>query len=297
MAQALVVVLWAFDCTPETSSREITSASTSTMRHLPDGVHIKRVTHRVLLRQPDTGTAIAAVLKHHRTRRQFGTSAMYATVHRIGAFSVRQRTDSLVSLRYLTPGRMARWQSTTITHSKTVERYNNMNSTTIVTTVLFPALVLSGCSYFGDEIPGPAKVIGEATTPQMITAQTPSVVSTINESVLFNVGSDQISSTGGKAIDSIANVLVADRLLRVRVRGYADTMGSRDSNQLLSERRAMAVSHRLVQQGVAHVQINTLGVGTAEPSATNTTATGREQNRRVRITVTAPQSLSNVDPV
>jgi outer membrane protein OmpA-like peptidoglycan-associated protein len=171
-----------------------------------------------------------------------------------------------------------------------------MNSNTIAVTVLFPALFLTGCSLFGGRTPAQTNVVGRATTPQMLGAHTASPVNSVDEAILFSRGSDRISSAGGQTIDSIANVLASDRLLRVSVRGYADAMGSRDTNQRLSERRATAVSERLVQHGVARLQIDSLGFGTADPAASNGTATGREQNRRVHLTVTAPQGRSIVDP-
>ena len=69
----------------------------------------------------------------------------------------------------------------------------------------------------------------------------------------------------------------------VQVNGYTDSTGSNATNMALSERRANAVSNYLRLQGVNGNRIITEGFGHASPIASNATAAGREQNRRVEI--------------
>lgn len=72
----------------------------------------------------------------------------------------------------------------------------------------------------------------------------------------------------------------------VTVTGHTDNIGSAAYNQDLSQRRAQSVSSVLRTGGVASSRIRTVGAGESQPIATNQTAAGRAQNRRVDITIT-----------
>ena len=69
----------------------------------------------------------------------------------------------------------------------------------------------------------------------------------------------------------------------IEVSGYTDSTGSEARNQRLSERRAEAVKQILVESGVSASRITTTGYGASNPVASNATAEGRAQNRRVEI--------------
>jgi OmpA-OmpF porin, OOP family len=65
--------------------------------------------------------------------------------------------------------------------------------------------------------------------------------------------------------------------------GYTDSIGSDAYNEKLSQRRAEAVKQYLVQKGVDPSRIAVRGLGKTNPVATNATAEGRAENRRVEI--------------
>jgi outer membrane protein OmpA-like peptidoglycan-associated protein len=69
----------------------------------------------------------------------------------------------------------------------------------------------------------------------------------------------------------------------VEVIGYSDSSGTEERNQWLSARRAVAVTEALVRDGVSASRITTRWYGAANPVASNATAEGRAQNRRVEI--------------
>ena len=71
--------------------------------------------------------------------------------------------------------------------------------------------------------------------------------------------------------------------LRVSVEGHTDSVGSVAYNQTLSERRAKTVRDYLVSQGIDASRITTRGFGKSKPIASNDTAEGRAENRRVEI--------------
>jgi outer membrane protein OmpA-like peptidoglycan-associated protein len=76
--------------------------------------------------------------------------------------------------------------------------------------------------------------------------------------------------------------------LQTQIVGHTDSVGSDAYNMRLSQRRAESVATYLVQQGVPRQNIKTDWRGKREPIASNATAAGRAQNRRVEITLTPP---------
>jgi outer membrane protein OmpA-like peptidoglycan-associated protein len=73
--------------------------------------------------------------------------------------------------------------------------------------------------------------------------------------------------------------------LRLEVDGHTDSVGSDAYNQQLSEKRAAAVRDYLVQQGLPTSSATVMGFGKTQPVASNATAVGRQQNRRVELVV------------
>jgi outer membrane protein OmpA-like peptidoglycan-associated protein len=69
------------------------------------------------------------------------------------------------------------------------------------------------------------------------------------------------------------------------VEGHTDSVGADEYNMKLSENRANAVRDYLVQQGINDSSIAARGFGKSQPVATNDTAAGRQQNRRVELVV------------
>ena len=83
-----------------------------------------------------------------------------------------------------------------------------------------------------------------------------------------------------------AHIVLAHPDLRLDVEGHTDSVGDDAYNQRLSERRAEAVAQRLAAQGVPAANITSKGFGETSPVASNDTAAGRQQNRRVELVVT-----------
>ena len=104
-------------------------------------------------------------------------------------------------------------------------------------------------------------------------------------SVTFGVDSDAIRASFYDVLNSVAIVLVEYDQTLVHVTGHTDSTGGLEHNQLLSQRRADSVSTYLVAQGVVAARLMARGYGPTRPVATNSTAEGRQQNRRVEITL------------
>jgi len=71
------------------------------------------------------------------------------------------------------------------------------------------------------------------------------------------------------------------------IQGHTDSIGTTSYNHRLSVRRADAVAYYLENLGVNSSRMETLGFGESQPRASNSTATGRQENRRVEIHVRA----------
>jgi len=103
--------------------------------------------------------------------------------------------------------------------------------------------------------------------------------------VTFAVNSADISASFYPVLDSVALVLKEFDKTIVEVAGHTDSTGSDASNQTLSERRASSVSAYLVSRDVRADRLISVGAGESRPIASNDTDTGRQQNRRVEITI------------
>ena len=85
------------------------------------------------------------------------------------------------------------------------------------------------------------------------------------------------------ALNTIASTLKEYNQTIVEVSGHTDSIGSDAANQVLSERRANAVSSYLIGQGVVRERFEVVGMGERYPVASNDTDAGRALNRRVEI--------------
>ena len=85
-------------------------------------------------------------------------------------------------------------------------------------------------------------------------------------------------------LDELAEV-ISEKKCAVALRGYADSIGTYKGNWVLSQKRADAVKAYLVTKGVSPDLIITTAFGSTQPVASNKTAAGRQQNRRVEIKI------------
>jgi outer membrane protein OmpA-like peptidoglycan-associated protein len=105
--------------------------------------------------------------------------------------------------------------------------------------------------------------------------------------VLFAVDSSALSGSARSNLDQVSDVLNEYNKTAVVVQGHTDSTGSEQHNQELSERRASSVENYLVDRGVDPKRLAALGYGETAPVASNDTAGGRQQNRRVDIMLRA----------
>jgi outer membrane protein OmpA-like peptidoglycan-associated protein len=103
--------------------------------------------------------------------------------------------------------------------------------------------------------------------------------------VHFATGTADLSSAAREALARFSGVVSSYPDLRFMVEGHTDNVGSAETNQQLSLRRAITVRDYLIAQGVRASAIDVAGFGAARPADDNATAEGRARNRRVEIVV------------
>jgi outer membrane protein OmpA-like peptidoglycan-associated protein len=106
----------------------------------------------------------------------------------------------------------------------------------------------------------------------------------ILEGVTFETGKSTLTPESETILNGVAESLVANDSIRVQVTGHTDNTGSLALNRRLSRARADAVRTYLISRGVAEDRLTARGFGPDQPIASNKTAEGRAQNRRVELT-------------
>ena len=101
--------------------------------------------------------------------------------------------------------------------------------------------------------------------------------------VLFDIDEATLKPGADVTIDRIAKFMRDYPERVVEIEGHTDSMGDEDYNMDLSRERAFTVRTALVRRGVDSSRITTKGFGEALPVASNQTATGRQENRRVEV--------------
>ena len=108
---------------------------------------------------------------------------------------------------------------------------------------------------------------------------------TLSEDVLFATDSDVLRPGAVDKLRPLAAYLRDNPGVRVAIDGYTDSRGSDAHNQDLSERRAQSVRDAFDQMGVTRARFQVVGHGERDPVASNATAAGQRQNRRVEVTL------------
>jgi len=118
-----------------------------------------------------------------------------------------------------------------------------------------------------------------------VTRNGDNIVLNMPNNVTFDSSSATLKPAGANTLTGVAMVLKEYPKTAVNVVGSTDSTGSNDLNMKLSQQRADGVGSALITQGVDASRVRTSGAGPANPIASNSTAEGKAQNRRVEITL------------
>jgi len=103
--------------------------------------------------------------------------------------------------------------------------------------------------------------------------------------VLFDTGKSTLRPLAREKLAKVAGIVSGHPGLRLDVEGYTDSVGGDEYNQQLSEQRGTSVRDYLMMQGMQGSSVSSRGFGKTQPVATNDTADGRQQNRRVELVI------------
>jgi outer membrane protein OmpA-like peptidoglycan-associated protein len=103
--------------------------------------------------------------------------------------------------------------------------------------------------------------------------------------VLFDTAKYSLRPLAREKLAKVAGIVSGHPGLSLDVEGHTDSVGGDDYNQRLSEQRGSAVRDFLIQQGMAANSVTSRGFGKTQPVASNDTAAGRQQNRRVELVI------------
>ncbi|MCB5363988.1 OmpA family protein [Pusillimonas sp. CC-YST705] len=137
-----------------------------------------------------------------------------------------------------------------------------------------PATGIPGCDGVPVAQQAPAPVVAPAASKVVLNADT-----------FFDFDKSTLKPEGRQVLDQVAAQAANLNLETIIAVGYTDSIGTVEYNLGLSKRRAAAVKDYLVSKGIDPNRIYTEGKGKADPVASNATAAGRAQNRRVEIEI------------
>jgi len=106
--------------------------------------------------------------------------------------------------------------------------------------------------------------------------------------VLFESGRAELKPGATSNLGQLVAFLARYPSRTVAIEGHTDSVGGDDYNLGLSQRRADSVRSYLVTQGVDAARVTAVGAGEGTPVATNESAAGRQQNRRVEVIISNP---------
>lgn len=105
------------------------------------------------------------------------------------------------------------------------------------------------------------------------------------KNILFVTGSYKLVASSYKGLDDVVRIMNENSGMKLSIDGHTDWVGADDYNQTLSENRAGAVRTYIISKGIDESRIVSAGHGETKPIADNKTATGRQKNRRVELTL------------
>lgn len=166
-----------------------------------------------------------------------------------------------------------------------------MNKTIYITIAFLASSFLFSCKSKKMNVKDGAHIVnanGNSTASNYsnnVTKTDRGLMMTFESDLLFPINSSYLTDKAKVALQEFVNLAKEHPQALIQVDGHTDATGTADYNQWLSEKRASSVKTYLESLGVSGSRIETRGHGQAQPVASNQTKEGRQQNRRVEITI------------
>ena len=147
--------------------------------------------------------------------------------------------------------------------------------------------------YIGDRMDRQAEQIEEEIPGAEVTRVGEGINVTFNEDagVYFDTNKSSVKGTSAETLDKLAEILKEYPKTNILVEGHTDSAGTDEYNWDLSRRRAESVTNYLVNKGIDKSRFTTKWYGETQPKASNETAEGKAQNRRVELAIIASEEL------
>jgi outer membrane protein OmpA-like peptidoglycan-associated protein len=107
---------------------------------------------------------------------------------------------------------------------------------------------------------------------------------TINN-IHFESGKSVLMSRSNRELNRLADVLIQNPTMKIKIQGHTDSVGDHQDNQQLSMNRATAVMNYLIENSVNSKQLSAIGFGDSKPIMSNSNEEGRKKNRRVEFLI------------
>ncbi len=146
------------------------------------------------------------------------------------------------------------------------------------------ALAGGGVGFYMDQQEAKLRQELEATGVS-VTRQGDRIILNMPGNITFGVDEYNVQRDFLPVLESVSKVLEEYESTMIEVAGHTDSTGGRQYNMLLSKNRAQSVADALMEFGVQPVRLDVVGHGPTRPVASNETASGRSQNRRVELTL------------
>lgn len=135
-----------------------------------------------------------------------------------------------------------------------------------------------------DQCPDEAGIVENNGCPK-VTVEVINKMNEYSKTILFNFDKSSVRKSSYDALDAIVDIMKQYDSSKFHIAGYTDSSGAAAYNEKLSRERAASVRSYLVAHGIDKDQITSEGYGEKYPIATNKTAAGRQQNRRVEVSL------------
>jgi OOP family OmpA-OmpF porin len=137
-----------------------------------------------------------------------------------------------------------------------------------------------------DSCPDQAGTVSNKGCPEIKAEEVKAIETKLNvaaKQIQFETGSAKIKESSYEELDQIVTIMNQYTFTSFDIQGHTDNKGNLQSNKTLSQQRADAVKNYIAGKGISGDRLISTGYGPDRPIATNNTATGRAQNRRVEI--------------
>ncbi len=162
---------------------------------------------------------------------------------------------------------------------------------TVVGVIVGAAIGGAAGAYIGKYMDRQAKEIEEEVEGANVSRVAEGIQLTFESSLLFDVDKATLRPESQVSLTDLAEIFNRYPDTDILIEGHTDSTGSDEHNLTLSRQRAQSVANYLAQKNVFPTRFTIMGYGESQPIATNDTAEGRAQNRRVELGIVANEKL------